>query len=123
MKLLANENIPVSSIALLRQANHNVRSLTEEFPGATDEHVLALAREDGRVLVTFDRDYGGLIFGRGLPAPRGLIYLRFAPHTPTEPAEILLALFAQEGIKIYEHFLVVERDNVRARPFTKPPAV
>lgn len=77
MKLLANESFPISSVVALHRANHDVRSLTEESPGATDERVLAPARDENRILVTFDRDYGELIFGRGLPAPPGLTLSAF----------------------------------------------
>jgi len=119
VRLLANENIPAASVAALRDAGYDVASLSETVPGITDETALALAREQDRVLVTFDRDYGNLVYGRGLPSPSGVIYLRFAPKTPTEPAEILQALFAQVAA-VEGYFFVVERDSFRRRPLPKP---
>lgn len=53
MKLLANENIPLASVAALRTAGHDVLSLSLDSPGIKDEAVLALAREQDRIHVTF----------------------------------------------------------------------
>ena len=119
MRLLANENIPAASVAALRGAGYAVRSLSETSPGITDEAALALARDEGRILLTFDRDYGGLIFGRGLPSPPGVIYLRFIPQTPTEPAEVLQTLLAQGAKEIEGYFLVVEHESFRRRLLPK----
>jgi len=40
MLLLANENIPLKSINILRHAGHNVVSIGEETPGFSDSEIL-----------------------------------------------------------------------------------
>jgi len=60
--VLANENIPLASVTTLRDAGHDVFCLSLDSPGINDESVLALAREQDRILVTFDRDYGELVY-------------------------------------------------------------
>jgi predicted nuclease of predicted toxin-antitoxin system len=87
VRLLTNENIPLATIRRLREQGHDVASIVETAAGSTDEHVLRRAHDEDRVLLTFDRDYGELIYVRGLPCPSGLIYLRFTPSTPEKPAE------------------------------------
>jgi len=72
--------------------------------------------DEERVILTFDRDYGELIYRLRLRSPRGVIYLRFRPHTPQEPASILLNLLQTEGLQFEERFTVVERDQIRQRP-------
>jgi predicted nuclease of predicted toxin-antitoxin system len=71
MQLLANENFPLVSVQLLRQANYDVASITEDSPGIEDPEVLARAVDEQRIILTFDRDYGELIFrfstGEALP--------------------------------------------------------
>ncbi len=62
MRLLANENFPTSSVDLLRRAQHDVSSIAEESPGIKDDAVLARAVQQERLILTFDRDYGELIF-------------------------------------------------------------
>jgi hypothetical protein len=68
------------------------------------------------VILTFDRDYGELIYRLRLRSARGVIYLRFRPHTPEEPASILLNLLQTEGLQFEERFRVVEGDQIRQRP-------
>jgi predicted nuclease of predicted toxin-antitoxin system len=60
---------------------------------AADRDALARAGVEGRVLVTFDRDFGALAFKHGASAPAGILLLRFVPMTPEEPAAVLLDLF------------------------------
>ncbi len=112
--LLADENVGAATIRALRVAGFDVASIAEVCPGIADRQVLRLAREQQRWLVTFDRDYGDLIFGQGEPAPPGVVYLRMLPSDPREPAravEDALRRFTEEGL-----FLVVDSDaNVRER--------
>lgn len=116
MRFLANENFPLQSVQLLRQADLEIASVTEDSPGIEDSEVLARAANEQRVILTFDRDYGELIYRLRLRSPKGVIYLRFRPHTPEEPASILLNLLQTEGLQFEEWFTVVERDQIRQRP-------
>jgi predicted nuclease of predicted toxin-antitoxin system len=116
MQLLANENFPLVSVYLLRQANYDVASITEDSPGIEDSEVLARAVDEQRIILTFDRDYGELIYRFRLPSPKGVIYLRFRPHTPEEPAAILSNLFQTEGFQIEGRFTIIDRDRIRQRP-------
>ena len=72
--------------------------------------------DEQRVILTFERNYGELIYRWRLRSPKGVIYLRFRPHTPEEPASILLNLLQTEGLQFQERFTVVERDQIRQRP-------
>ncbi|MEG4108454.1 DUF5615 family PIN-like protein [Microcoleus sp. S13_C5] len=116
MRFLANENFPLVSVRILRQAELEVASVTEDSPGIEDSEVLARAADEERVILTFDRNYGELIYRLRLRSPRGVIYLRFRPHTPEESASILLNLLQTEGLQFQERFRVVERDPIRQRP-------
>ncbi|MEH2042599.1 DUF5615 family PIN-like protein [Nostoc sp.] len=116
MRFLANENFPLSSVRLLRQTGYDVASVTEDSPGIKDTEVLTRAANEQRVILTFDRDYGELIYRLKLPSPTGVIYLRFRPHTPEEPATLLLNLLQIEGLQFEERFTVLERDQIRQRP-------
>ena len=69
MKWLADENIPLGTVAALRSCGEDVLAVAQASPGAAHEEVLRLARRQGRVIVTFDRDYGDLVFGRLLAPP------------------------------------------------------
>lgn len=107
MRFLANENFPAASVRHLRQSGHDVLYVTEDFPSVEDAAVLRRAHEEERVVLTFDRDYGELIFRHRLPVPQGVLFLRFDPVTPLEPAERLLNLLRLPTLELTGHFTVL----------------
>jgi predicted nuclease of predicted toxin-antitoxin system len=116
MRFLANENFPLPSVRLLREEGYDVASITEDSPGIEDIEVLARAVDEQRVILTFDSDYGELIYRLRLPSPTGVIFLRFRPHTPEEPATVLLNLLQIGELQFEERFTVVDSSSIRQRP-------
>lgn len=119
MQFLANEDVPVASICRLRAAGHDVVSIIEDSPGTKDESVLSRAHTEQRIIITFDRDYGELIYRRRLPTPAGVAYFRFAPTTPEEPAERFLELLEVGHITLEGQFTVIGRGWIRQRLLPK----
>lgn len=119
MRLLANENVPVGSVRVLRQAGPSVAAVIEDAPGATDSEVMTRAVREDRIILTFDRDYGEIVYRLGLPAPIGIVYFRSVPRTPDEPAQQLLSLLSTGTLSLTDKFTVIERDRVRQRPLPR----
>ena len=119
MDFLANENFPVFSTRLLRDSGYNVASVIEDTPGAKDQDILKRAHEQSLIVLTFDRDYGELIYRYKSFVPAGVVYFRFDPHTPEEPAEILVNILDKGKVSILGKFTVVERDRIRQRTLPK----
>lgn len=84
MKLLANENFPFSSVNVLRDAGFDIKAVGIECFGIRDEEVIGFAQEENRTILTFDRDYGELIFKKRFKPEKGLIYLRWNDYEPEE---------------------------------------
>lgn len=103
--MLANENFPAASIRLLREHGVDVLAIGESCPGARDPQVLDLACAQQRWLLTYDRDYGELVFRRKLPAPPAILYFRQEPYPATRAAVLTLPLL--ERAREIEGFLVV----------------
>jgi predicted nuclease of predicted toxin-antitoxin system len=116
MRFLANENFPLASVKALRNAGYDVASVIEIMPGAKDESVLEYAHQESQIILTFDRDYGELIYRYQLPMPAGVIYLRFVPQTPEEPSEFILRLLIEQIVSLEGRFTVAGRDRIRQRP-------
>lgn len=91
------------------------------MPGATDEAVLDTAVKTGRWLVTFDRDYGELVFSRQCLSPVSILYLRQEPMPPTKPAEWVMELLSEPEIAA-GHLVVIGENTVRRRPLPKVQA-
>jgi predicted nuclease of predicted toxin-antitoxin system len=115
VNFLANENIPLDSVHLLRRAGHHVLSISEKHAGMKDVDVLKRAVKDKSIILTFDRDYGELIFKYPKLIPVGLVYFRFDPTTPEEPASILLKILKQKNIHLLKQFTIIEDDRIRQR--------
>ncbi len=116
MKFLANENFPLLSVKYLGEKGYDIGSISELAPGIADQQVLELAAKEQRIILTFDRDYGELVYRlRDIPS-LGVIYLRFVPNNPEEPGKYVEALIQSEEIALQNKFTVVERSKVRQRP-------
>lgn len=116
MRFLADEDFPLKSVHCLREKGHDVAAIIEDSPSAKDREVLARAANEHRIVLTFDRDYGELIYRRRLAIPAGVAYFRFAPATPEEPAERLSKLLSICRVALKGKFTVLERGRVRQRP-------
>ncbi len=115
MDFLANENFPYSSINILRDRGHRVVSIIQESPGTEDRTILERAHSESLIILTFDRDYGELIYRYKQLPPVGLVYFRFSPATPTEPAELLLNALELPTFSIQGNFTIIERGRIRQR--------
>lgn len=62
MNFLADENVGRSIVQYLRSASHGVIWIKEIAPGMADAEILKLALKEKRVIITYDQDFGELIF-------------------------------------------------------------
>jgi predicted nuclease of predicted toxin-antitoxin system len=121
-RLLANENFPAPSIWLLRDQGYDVAAVAEAAGSLADPDVLALAVAEKRWIVTFDRDYGELIFARGLAAPPAVVLLRMRTYRPDDPGRVLAGLLDSDAA-FDGHFVVVEDAGLRKRPLPQQKSV
>ncbi|MBA7495487.1 hypothetical protein ES702_06074 [subsurface metagenome] len=93
IKLLADENIPIKAVKTLRRKNIDIIPVLEVSPSLSDRAVVDLANRQGRVIVTFDKDFGELIFREKLKV-KGVVLLRFIPKSPQHIAKRIEYLLA-----------------------------
>jgi len=114
--LLANENFPAPAIRKLRAAGVDVVAVSEAMPAVSDKEVMEYVRREQRWIVTFDRDYGDLVFREGLLPPPAILFFRQEPYPPERPADLVLAMLSEpqqaEGCMV-----VISENNIRRKRF------
>ena len=76
--------------------------------------MLQLAQQQGRILVTRDRDFGGLVFVRGFKS--GVVYLRILPSTQNVVhQELARVLVSHSEEELMRAFVVIEPGRHRFR--------
>jgi len=115
MNFLLDHDVYAATARFLLSLNHDVvpvaqigRSRAEDF------ELLELARDQGRIFVTRDRDFGGLVFVKRLGA--GVIYLRMLPSTQLAVHhELARVLDSHTEDELMKAFVVVEPGRHRFR--------
>ena len=115
IKFLANENFPYPSIKLLREKGFEIVSIGEEYSGISDERVLKIAVEKKLVILTFDRDYGELIFKYMKETPPAVVYFRTKGDHPADSGKLLIELLEKPEFKLIGFFTVIEETGIRQR--------
>jgi len=111
MKFLANENFPNPSVQILRNSGLDVISVSESRPSISDEEVIKWASSESRIILTFDKDYGEIVFRYRIPC--SVIFFREKGNAPTDSANTLLEILKE--ITVEGHFTVVDKAGIRQR--------
>ena len=117
MKLLADENFPKASVLLLRSLEYDITSIGEDNPSISDKSVMQIAEAEQRIILTFDRDYGELIYKHNYKPEQGIIYLRLDGYAPEEPAKHVHELLTTLKIKTTRSLTMYDGNNVRQRKY------
>ena len=115
MKLLLDQDVYGLTVRFLIESGYDLLTVAQlDMSQAPDEEVLKTAQAQNRILITRDRDYGNLIFVKGLGS--GVIYLRMQPNTlPAVHSEFLRVLGMYTEPDLIGAFVVVEADKHRFR--------
>ncbi len=116
MKFVADENIDLPIIERLKNENHQVLSVYEMMRGLSDEEVLNIANNENAILLTIDKDFGELVFRRGMISG-GVILIRLAGLTNNEKANIVAAAIKNHGDEMHSAFTVITHETIRIRRF------
>ena len=119
MKWLADENFPIPAFHVLVKSGLDIQHIAFESPSISDVAVIEYAVLSQRIILTFDSDFGTLIFHKGY-APPGVVYFRIYDFTPDEPAKIFMQLL-ELPLTFEGNFITVEKEKIRQRtiPFKK----
>ncbi len=116
---LANENFPKPSVTTLRNYGFIVKFIAEDSPGISDNEVIEIANKLNYIILTFDKDYGELIFKHSKENPPAVIFFREKGNNPNFPGELLVSLLNSSNIQFSNAFTVIETNNIRQRFYLK----
>jgi predicted nuclease of predicted toxin-antitoxin system len=74
MRWLVDECVAAALVHQLRTAGHDASYMADGGAGTIDTSVLQLAHEEGRLLLTEDKDFGDLVFRRRCLFPESYFY-------------------------------------------------
>lgn len=115
MRLLLDQDVYEVTARFLLSLEHDLLRVAElGMAQASDEENLEKALELNRIFVTRDRDYGNLVFVKGIKS--GVLYLRILPsdiNIVHAELERVLDLYDEKDLK--SAFIVIEAGRHRFR--------
>ena len=110
MRFLADVGVSRSTSQELRQRGYDVLHLREQgLHRLPDDEILTLARREGRIVLTFDLDFGDLLAAGSHPLP-SVILFRLHDQTPSSVNPRLLKLLTERKSDLEQGALVIVED-------------
>lgn len=98
MKFLADVNIPLPLIKLLKKMGHDVQDARVNYPSAKDSELIKIAQDEGRIILTRDKDFLELRRYPQFKTP--LIFIRLQNQSTENIVEHIKALLSQQNEEI-----------------------
>ena len=114
MKFVADENINVEVIERLRKDGHEVTAIVDLASGAQDTKVLSIAVKLKTVLITYDKDFGELVFLQK-KALNGVLLVRLPQIRASLRAVIVSAAIKEHGSLLPGCFSVLCGNGLRIK--------
>jgi len=111
LKFLIDECTGKRLSFLFKNAGYDVLFVGDWKPSASDEEVLQKANDDGRILITDDKDFGELVYNSG-ELHSGVLILRLEDANGDRKVEIVKKIFseADDCLEHKEGSLYIFRD-------------
>lgn len=106
IRFLADESCDFAVIRALRAHGYDVLTIVEIAQGADDEEVMPLARSEGRIVLTEEKDFGRLTYAEGMSGI-GVILLRYPAWARAELVDDVVRLVTQRGEELVNAFVVM----------------
>jgi predicted nuclease of predicted toxin-antitoxin system len=122
MKFLGDVGVSASTLRALRDTGYDAVHLREQnLHRLPDDAILLQAIEEGRIVITFDLDFGDLLATGGGRLPSVIIF-RLHNQTPPNVTKKLFDLLALETPRLEARALIILEDTrYRIRPLPVIP--
>jgi predicted nuclease of predicted toxin-antitoxin system len=119
MRFLVDESAGTAVVEYLRAVGHDVLAVAEQRPRADDVWIMAWATDEGRILITNDKDFGNLTFRHG-QALAGILLLRLRDERPANRVAVVRTVVEHLAELLPGHFVVASESGVRVRGLDPP---
>lgn len=112
--ILADENTHIDLISALRKLPIDVLSIKENYRGMQDEEIILLAKTEGRIILTEDKDFGEWVFAHKIKG-LSVIFLRYHFTETSEIIKIVSELLETGISKFHNKFTTITTRKIRIR--------
>lgn len=113
LKFLTDENIAKSLVKALREKGYDVKDIKEEnLFGISDREVIKKAKEDDRVILTHDKDFGNLL-NYPLQSHSGVVLIKYRNQSPSYVIARFIPLLDTIKNKVRGSLIIVTEDLVK----------
>ena len=107
MRFLADECCDFAVVRSPRAAGHDVLAISEFQHHSVDEELLAFALSEDRILLTEDKDFGGLVFAGHSNSP-GVILIRFPALARATLGDVIAKFVHERASELAGAFVVLQ---------------
>lgn len=112
LKFIADVNIEKRIVDYLLEKGYDVKWIPDYNCEMTDEELLKVAKEERRILITNDKDFGELTFLQKKHSV-GIVLIRIKNQQTRVKLELLIKLLSKYREKILGHFVVITETKFR----------
>ncbi len=121
MKILVDECCPLSVVEALRENGHDVLYVAEDMRSFADIDILSQSVDEEHIILTEDRDFGGLVFRDAQPA-YGIVLVRIDALLRQQKIARVRELFSTHAAELPHMMTTLTLNNTRVHPLPVPPA-
>jgi predicted nuclease of predicted toxin-antitoxin system len=114
LRFLVDVNAGIAVVGSLRDSGHDVIFAGDLDWGMLDIDMLSMARQEQRIILTMDTDFGELVYHSQQPHA-GVLLLRMPGATRDEKIGIVQEILDRYGDQLPGHFCVYRKGRLRIR--------
>jgi len=114
IRFIIDESVDMPIAKAISDLGCEIVCVSEMNPGISDETVLSLANEKGAFLLTADKDFGELVFRKGLVF-QGIVLIRLPGVKPADKAAIVADCLRDHLGELSGAFSVISDGGLRIR--------